>query len=148
MCFLLKTLTPFCNFTISLIGTSHANESSHPEPIRYNIQQQNTVFPIRLENSFGFKDLTPYTNYKIFVQINETKLDRVVRTTEGGKCNINSNSINFFYAVPGAIRNLGITDIRDSSARLKWQSPENFNGQFVKYVVTCQVPTHQKSRYY
>jgi hypothetical protein len=45
----------------------------------------------------------------------------------------------FFYAVPGAIRQLTIKDIRDSSLRLKWKSPENFNGQFVKYVVTYQV---------
>jgi hypothetical protein len=44
-----------------------------------------------------------------------------------------------FYAVPGAIVNLGIKDIRDSSARLTWQPPENFNGQFVKYVVRYQV---------
>jgi hypothetical protein len=140
MCFLFKTLTQFCNFTISLIRTSHAKESSHPKPIRYNIQQQNTIIPLRLENdSFCFKDLIPDTNYKIIVQKNKTKLDRAIRTTEGGKCNINSNSINFFYAVPGAIRSLTIMDIRDSSLRLKWKSPENFNGQFVKYVVTYQV---------
>jgi hypothetical protein len=139
MCFLFKTLTQFCNFTISLIGTSHAKESSHPKPIRYNIQQ-NTIFPLQLENdTYCFKNLTPYTNYQIIVKKNQTKLDRAVRTIEGGKCNINSNSINFFYAVPGAIVNLGIKDIRDSSARLTWQPPENFNGQFVKYVVRYQV---------
>ncbi|XP_068893224.1 receptor-type tyrosine-protein phosphatase mu-like isoform X4 [Tenebrio molitor] len=126
-----KTLTQFCNFTISLIGTSHAKESSHPKPIRYNIQQ-NTIFPLKLENdTYCFKNLTPYTNYQIIVKKNQTKLDRAVRTIEG---------------VPGAIVNLGIKDIRDSSARLTWQSPENFNGQFVKYVVRYQLVSHKSCK--
>ncbi|XP_068893217.1 receptor-type tyrosine-protein phosphatase mu-like isoform X7 [Tenebrio molitor] len=127
-----KTLTQFCNFTISLIRTSHAKESSHPKPIRYNIQQQNTIIPLRLENdSFCFKDLIPDTNYKIIVQKNKTKLDRAIRTTEG---------------VPGAIGSLTITDIRDSSVRVKWKSPENFNGQFEKYVVTYQLVSHKSCK--
>jgi hypothetical protein len=53
-----------------------------------------------------------------------TTLNRTIRPTEG---------------VPGAIRQLTLKDIRDSSIRLKWHSPESFNGQFVKYVVTYQV---------
>jgi hypothetical protein len=126
-----KTLTQFCNFTISLIGTSHVKESSHPKPIRYNIQQ-NTIFPLQLENdTYCFKNLTPYTNYQIIVKKNQTKLDRAVRTIEG---------------VPGAIVNLGIKDIRDSSARLTWQPPENFNGQFVKYVVRYQLVSHKSCK--
>jgi hypothetical protein len=143
MCFLFKTLTQFCNFTISLIGTSQTTKSvvqiNNVKRITSNLQQ-NKIFSARLENNtLCFKDLKPDTNYKIRIQKNKSMFDRAVRTTEGSKCNINTNSINFFYAVPGAIRNLTITDIRDSSVRLKWQSPENFNGQFVKYVVTYQV---------
>jgi hypothetical protein len=140
MCFLFKTLTQFCNFNISLIDTSQAKKTIHMRSIKFNIQQQSRMIPLQLENdTYCFKNLTPDTNYKIIVQKNKTKLDRALRTTEGGKCNINSNRINFFYAVPGAIRSLTITDIRDSSLRLKWKSPENFNGQFVKYVVAYQV---------
>jgi hypothetical protein len=140
MCFLFKTLTQFCNFTISLVSTTKSDvQTNSVKPIKSNLQK-NTIFPLRLENdTYCFQNLRPDTNYKIMVQKNQTKFDRAVRTTEGGKCNINSNSINFFYAVPGAIRSLTITDIRDSSLRLKWKSPENFNGQFVKYVVTYQV---------
>jgi hypothetical protein len=60
-----------------------------------------------------------------------TTLNRTIRTTEG---------------VPGAIRQLTIKDIRDSSLRLKWKSPENFNGQFVKYVVTYQLVSYKSCK--
>jgi hypothetical protein len=60
-----------------------------------------------------------------------TTLNRTIRTTEG---------------VPGATRELRITDIRDSSIRLKWHSPESFNGQFVKYVVPYQLVSHKNCK--
>jgi hypothetical protein len=118
MFFLFKTLIQFCNFTFSLIGTSHTFYPS--------------TFPLRLdEDILYFKDLKPDTPYNIILQKNNSVLGKVVRTTEG---------------VPSAIRNLTITDIRDSSVRLKWRSPESFNGQFVKYVVTYQLVSHKSCK--
>jgi hypothetical protein len=76
MFFLFKTLIQFCNFTFSLIGTSHTFYPS--------------TFPLRLdEDILYFKDLKPDTPYNIILQKNNSVLGKVVRTTEGGKCNIN-----------------------------------------------------------
>jgi hypothetical protein len=60
----------FCNFTISLIGTLDIKES-----MKFNVQQQNRIFPLRLENdTFCFQGLKPNTSYKIIVQKNKTEL--------------------------------------------------------------------------
>ncbi|XP_068893249.1 receptor-type tyrosine-protein phosphatase F-like isoform X14 [Tenebrio molitor] len=121
-----KILTQFCNFTIRLIDTSQAKKTVNMK------QQQSRMISYQLENdTYCFKDLKPGTPYKIIVQRNKTTLNRSIRTTEG---------------VPGEIRGLTITDIRDSSVRLKWQSPESFNGQFVKYVVTYQLVSHKSCK--
>jgi hypothetical protein len=95
-----KILTQFCHFTISLIGTSQVTKSvvqiNNVKPIK-SILQQNEILLPRLDNdTFCFKNLKPDTPYKIKVQKNKSMLNRPVRTTEGGKCNINFNGINFF----------------------------------------------------
>jgi hypothetical protein len=92
MCFMLKILTQFCNFTIRLIDTSQAKKTVHMK------QEQSRMIPYQLENdTYCFKDLKPGTPYKIIVQRNKTTLNRSIRTTEGGKCNIYFNGINFFF---------------------------------------------------
>jgi hypothetical protein len=100
MCFLFKTFSQFCNFAISLIGTSQTTKSvvqiNNVKPITSNLQQ-NKIFSARLENNaLCFKDLKPDTPYKIRIQKNKSMLSKPVRTTEGGKCNIDTNGIIFF----------------------------------------------------
>jgi hypothetical protein len=99
-----KIITQFCNFTISLIDTK---ESFHLKPMKSNIQQQNRIFPLRLEDdTFCFND------YTIIVQQNKTILNTPVQTTEGGKCNINSNDINFLCSSRCNTRSYNIEHMR------------------------------------
>jgi hypothetical protein len=55
-----KIFTQFCNFTISLIGTSQMYS---------NVQQQSRIYPLELEDdTFCFQGLKPNTSYKIIVK--------------------------------------------------------------------------------
>jgi hypothetical protein len=74
MYFKFKIFTQFCNFTISLIGTSQMYS---------NVQQQSRIYPLELEDdTFCFQGLKPKTSYKIIVQKNKTIIEGAVRTTE------------------------------------------------------------------